>query len=76
MTVEKCAKCGSGNLVPARLEPDLTFHVDDDTHHSHCRVPMKAFLCPACGYAEFWVIDPVRALPCDDDDRVLQEEDF
>lgn len=74
----QCARCGGTKLVPARLEQNMSFYLDDDTHHSLCRVGMKALLCQDCGYAEFWVMDPARALPCDEPERVptLQEEDF
>jgi predicted RNA-binding Zn-ribbon protein involved in translation (DUF1610 family) len=74
----RCARCGEADLVPARLEQALTFYVNDDTHHKLCRVGMRATLCPSCGYAEFWVADPARALAPDapDCDSAIQEEDF
>ncbi len=74
----ECARCGGTKLVPARLEQNMAFHVDDDTHHSLRRVGMKAILCQDCGYAEFWVMDPAHALACDEPERVaaIQEEDF
>ena len=75
---KECMRCGGTNLVPARLEQNMTFHVDDETHHSLCRVGMKALLCQDCGYAEFWVMDPSHALACNEPEPVsaIQEEDF
>ncbi len=74
----ECARCGGKNLIPARLEQNMTFYVDDDTHHALCKIGMKAVLCQDCGYTEFWVMDPAHAVPCDEPERVpaLQEEDY
>jgi hypothetical protein len=73
-----CARCGGTSLIPARLEQSMTFHVDDETRHAVCRVGMRAVLCQDCGHAEFWVMDPARALPCQptEEEAALQEEDF
>jgi predicted nucleic-acid-binding Zn-ribbon protein len=79
MTASKeCARCGGTKLIPARLEQSMTFYANDDTHHSLCRVGMQAILCQDCGYAEFWVMDPSRALAPDEGDCAteIQEEDF
>jgi predicted nucleic-acid-binding Zn-ribbon protein len=75
-STKQCARCGGADLVEARLEQPLFFHVNDDTHHSICKVAMKATLCQGCGYTEFWMIDPARALPCDEEEPLVQEEDF
>ena len=72
----QCGRCGGTKLIQARLEQGMTFFVNDEAHHSICKIPMKANLCQECGYTEFWVIEPSRALPCDDDERTIQEEDF
>ena len=71
-----CVRCGGTSLVEARLEHGMTLFFNDETHHSTCNVPMRANLCQECGYAEFFVIDPARTLPCEDDERMIQEEDF
>lgn len=75
-SAKQCARCGGTNLVQARLEHGMNFFINDETHHSLCKIPLKANLCPECGYTEFWVIEPSRALPCEDDERYIQEEDF
>ena len=71
-----CARCEGTKQIEARLETGMTFYVNDEAHHSLCKVGMKAKICQECGYTEFWVMEPSRALPCDDPEPVVQEEDF
>jgi predicted nucleic-acid-binding Zn-ribbon protein len=75
-STKQCARCGGMNLVPGRLEHGMNFFISDETHHSLCKIPLKANLCPDCGYTEFWVIEPSLVLPCEEDEPFVQEEDF
>ena len=75
-SAKQCVRCGGTKLVEARLDQGMTFFINDEAHHSLCKVAMKAHPCQECGYTEFWVIEPARALPCEEDERLVQEEDF
>lgn len=72
----RCAKCGGTRLVQARLEEGMHFYMDQESGHGLHRLAMRAYLCPDCGYTEFWVRNPAQILMIGEEEHPLQEEDF
>ena len=66
---EKCAKCGSDAVmsdvrVADALEEELAVEVQTKPHamflKGTVRVPLRATVCGACGYAELYATDAAR----------------